>query len=112
MSTSLPRNRVQESPEWISREDLERHAHPGILVLTWHRSRQFLQQRLIRPLRVLRIAFRSFRAHTSLLLAKKEWVSPLDNGLVQPELNGPLVRSNRAIARRHGIEQLFSLFPW
>lgn len=102
----------QESPKWISREDLERHARPGILVLAWRQARQLLRLYVIRPVHALRISFRSLCGHMSLLLAKKEWLVCLGSAYERRGVDEYLIPSKRVLARKDGIEGLFAQYPW
>jgi hypothetical protein len=112
--TASTRHRPLESPEWISREDLQRYAQRGTLARVWNLARNNLQRSWRSPLRfwyALKIAGRSFRGHIALLLAKKHWGVDL-GPLLQSSADGCLREDTRTHARSAGITQLTSLHSW
>jgi hypothetical protein len=102
----------QEPAEWISREDLQRHALSDT-------SAQRRVWRYLRGLRMrqrrfwcaLRIAGRSFLGHMELLLAKKQWMVDLGPHY-QQTIDGHLHENKKTAYRSDCIRAIESIRPW
>jgi hypothetical protein len=104
-------NPVPESAEWISREDLKRHARPGILGLSLRPILRNLHCRVTWLWYALRCAYRSYRAHTALLLAKRE-LPVVEFGPALLLSKGLLIPNTRTSSRSQCVKTMLASHPW
>jgi hypothetical protein len=99
-----------QSPEYVSREDLRRYAHRGILGRTLRLKLRHQQRRVTYLWYALRCAYRSYRGHMALLRARGELVVDFGQALLLS--NGHLIRNTRTDTRSLGARTMLTSRPW